>query len=140
MFGRRVLLPLIVATAILGTQYVLVTNGTATGVFSRSDTGRLTPWPTLVPFSVNDHVPRVFWPALRLFVSPATLLCQAVFRYAALHPEGLVMRYLSAAHESPTQEHRFLLQLALFNSAFWFGAWLLGRAAFGRLKGTPPNT
>ena len=135
---RASLLYVLALSLVLLLQYILVTNGTVTGAFSSSDTGRLSPWPTLITIPpYRYHTLNKFGPLIGPFVYPAYVLCRITFRYAELHPDGLLMSYFVTAARTPHDEHLFLIQLALFNSAVWVLAWAAVRRAWHKLRPQP---
>ena len=126
MRTRRTLLSASALVLVLLVQYVFVTNDAVTGAFYTTDTGRLSPWPTLIPIPstrFSSLVALGLGPLIRAFVYPAYLLCRITFSHSALNPDGLWASYLVTAMRSSRQEHLFLVQLALFNSAIWVLAW-----------------
>jgi hypothetical protein len=119
MPARSHLFAALLVVALFLSQYILVTNGFVTGVYNESDTGRLSAWPTLVPVSLNNRPIYALRPLLVVFVYPASVFCHFFFRSASRHPDGLLMSYFTVAMREPKQEHLFLLQLALLNTATW---------------------
>ena len=137
MHLRSFLLSALLLLVVFVAQYILVTNGVVTGIYYTSDTGRLSPWPTLLPFAPRSAVFLVLRPFITVFVFPASLFCRVAFGHSALHPTGLLTSYFREAMRSPQQEHLFLLQLSLLNTVSWLLVWALVRPAWRRFMARP---